>query len=382
MNSGAKVIETQASVPGSEHSCVMQVSTVGKVWCELGSASAGLQSVQIIGLFLIGLFGIWWRYWRPRARNKRELATRGLNKKVIRVCDSRLTAICTNGLGTYFTGGFSGIVYELTAKRVARKSDASFGLIRSLILLPSIRAVLVGSDDGSLSALDLDTFAATRLLHVDSAIFAIARMDSDQISLGLANGEVRIVEVQRSPAQAGFSTRALATLKTHDGGVFGLSANRTEIVACGAEGKVVWIARNSVSVSATVTIGKETLWCIAPGASAQLFVAANSGDVYLLKAKKVSQTRRVHKASIRNLSMSPKGNWCFSMGKDRAVFASTPALGESLLLHQTDDYIYDSAFSDAGNELSICDGAGVVTIFGWNQPIDNLSFAELRAACI
>lgn len=382
MQNSGKVAGIQESAPDSGQSCTSQISIIEKAWCDLGNASAGLQSLQIIGLFLIGLFGIWWRYWRPRARRKRELATRGLTKKVIRVCDGRLTAICTNGVGTYFTGGFSGVVYELNSKRVSRKSDASFGLIRSLTLLPSIHAVLVGSDDGSLSALDLDTFVATRLLHVDSAIFAIARTDSDQVALGLAKGEVRIVEIQRSPAQAGFSTRVLGGLKTHDGSVFGLSANRTEVVACGAEGKVVWVARRNITAASSITIGKETLWSIVPGASGQLFIAANSGDIHLLKAKSLFRTRRVHKAPIRSLSMSPKGNWCLSMGKDRAVFASTSALGQSLLLHQTEDYIYDSAFSGAGNELSICDGTGAVTLLSWKQPIDNFSFAELHAACV
>lgn len=382
MKNGANIAAGQTAVADPQHSCTTQVSTVGKVWCELGSASAGLQSVQIIGIFLIGLFGIWWRYWRPRAQKKRQLATRGLVKKVIRVCDGRLTALCTNGIGTYFTGGFSGVVYELNSKRVSRKSTAAFGLIRSLTILPSIRAILVGSDDGTLAALDLDTFVPANLLHMGAAIFAIERLGGDQVAFGLASGEIRIVEIQRSPGQTGFSTRALGSVKTHEGAVFGLSSTKTEIAACGGDGKVVWVARSNLAISSSVTVGKETLWSIVSTAPTQHFVATNSGDIALLKSRKLSLTKRVHKSSIRNLALSPKGNWCFSMGKDRAVFATTPALDESLLLHQTDDYVYDSAFSDGGNELGICDGAGAVTVFGWTQSIDNLSVVELRAALV
>lgn len=349
-------------------------SLFSSIWCYLTAWSGGLQSLQIILLGILTILGSLRFFWKfiPARRVK---SSQNILKKVISVESGRLTAL--EAVGDHFlTGGFSGIVYKLNSDRVTDQSAAIFGLIRVIHVLPGQNMALVGNDEGILYSLDLSTWKTAQLGGFGAPIYRVVDYVSKQVCLALGNGETVICDLRSSPGQEGLMLKILNREKRHEGSVFDVAVNAGEALSTvGADGMMRLSYAKSRRKEQLIqpTEKKQAIWSIAALAEDRYITAANDGSLTLIQKNVPIATAKVHKASVRNISVSPQRKWCASVGKDRAVYATAEDLSDSILLHVTKDYGYQVFFAHGGERVVVCDGAGEVTVIDLRIQIDKLS---------
>lgn len=377
----SKKIATEAVTPASDgkDACVPFLENpLSSTWCHLSQASGGLQSLQILILAIVAGVAIvrgasrWRAPAMPLLRSK-------ITKLTVVADTGRLTTISRDLADGYFVGGFSGVVHHITKATVSRSSKADFGLIRSSLLLRDYQVLLVGGDDGILHALDLRTWRADRVGSFGAAIYALCLVAGSKLAVGLGSGDLVVCDVQKSPGQDVTVVRELNRSHRHSGSIFEVVSARAALLSVGADGVLVGANTKNNRKSFEIRLSGETLWSVAELDSDRYVVACNDGNVIAATRDHELGRRRVHTASIRYLVASPRGRWCITVGKDRAIYAVASDLSAAILLHRARDYIYRAVFSQSGQVIALCDGAGELTAIDLGVAIDDLSVAELEA---
>lgn len=348
------------------------------VWCSLTQASPVLQSAQILLLGLLAVAGIA-RAVYVRKRRRERLIGGAIKKTISHVDKNRLTSLAACTPAGYFVGGFSGDVVQLSSSaNVIKAHKGHFGLIRSLCSIPDSDAVLVAGDDGVLHALSPSSSTLKRLCTLGGPIYRIRFAWRNTYLASLGNGEVVFAEIQSSPGQADYSYREIARSKCHNGSAFDVLPTKDGAISVGADGRLITLDRQGQIISSTQIVD-HTIWSVVSPSPDQIILACNDGSLRLLRSGTVAKTITIHQGAIRHLAITPKAQWCLSVGKDRSVFAVLADLSDSILLHRTTDYIYQGVFDSVGQLLTICDGAGDVTQIDFGRPLDDLDLVALRA---
>lgn len=356
-------------------------SPLGSTWCNLKDWSAGLQSIQIVLWALIPILGLAVNYIRIRVQRARHLKAFLGKIRVIAVESGRLTAVAIVSGNKFVVGGFSGKIYLLSSRRVLRKSSVSAGLIRSLHVMRNREHVLIGSDEGLLFILSLESWKLSQIGAFGSPIYAISESKNQNFILGLGNGIIVRVEIQKSPGQEAFVLKEISRSHDHQSSVFGVLSSEKALVSVGADGRLLIRQGKQQKLSEPVLdINSQALWSAAAIADDRFVVACNDGNLLLTNKSAAIKKLKLHKASIRYIECSPQKKWCVTVGKDRCVYATTTDLSFSALLHTTKDYGYSARFSASGDCVVICDGAGEVTIIEFGKPIDDITSNELMAS--
>ena len=373
-------VAAKASVPLSECPSIRS-APIAAAWCSLTQASPVLQSVQIIVLSLLGLAALRQTVF-VRKRRRDKLVSRGLTKHTLNIETARLTSLTENFGTGWFVAGFSGRLWKvcnaLTADLVCPES---VGLVRSLVQFRGRDAVLIGGDDGVLHAVDAKTGGVKRLATLGSPIYRLTAVSDFLFVAGLGSGEVAVLEIQHSPGQSDFSFRELWRTKVHAGSTFDVQPTRAGFVSVGADGRFVEIDEFGVMTASTKTTDS-TIWSVAEIAPNAFILGCNDGNLIRIETGKIVASAKIHQSAARLVLRSPKGLWCISLGKDRSVFATLADLSSSVLLHRSNDYLYDGSISEDGQIVLVCDGAGDVIKIDFGRPLDSYDYATLAARVI
>lgn len=351
-------------------------------WCQLSALSSGLQSVQIIiiGALAIGALVKTTIFVRTKSR---KLSAGCIEKKIISVENSRLTATALGKDGECFTAGFSGVVFLMTNKyRVKRLNQANMGLVRSLLYFNNHDVVLAGTEDGTLYAFPNGASAPIKVAAFGSSIFSMSAVDMSDFYIGLGSGDVAHCTLSRSPAQDEVVIRELRRIKCHSGKAFDvIVSDDNHALTVGEGGELLCIEKTrNDSISFRIKASSETIWSVAEKEKGVYILGLNDGSLELVSENGSIRRASIHTSSVRHIFLSPRKRWCFSVGKDRCLYAVLPDLSDSVLLHRTRDYIYHGEIDSSGRRLIMCDGSGDVTILKFNKPIDDLDISHLRLA--
>jgi WD40 repeat protein len=230
---------------------------------------------------------------------------------------------------------------------------------------------------------DVANSATLELASSDSSIFAVESTGDNKIVICDRNGAVTEWQIQGSSSGLARPTAVLLrSVHEHSGPAFAVQWDKWHrcILSVGADGYQRSLDVRTGARSAVKCSDHALFSMIVSDSYDFVAVGTQDGLINIFKGNK-QQTFAGHSDAVRSVSISPKARWLASGSKDASVRLWDVSTGRAWLLVQTQDYVYEVAFSPTGNHILAVDGAGVMRVISFPRLIDELSPNDVDKMC-
>ncbi len=308
------------------------------------------------------------------------------NLQTIEIQNNRLTSCCfTSNKNQILCSGFESELVKVDLdNNSVEKIKTVDSISRVIFRIPNSSTYLVGFDNGEVFSTDINLSNFKSCFKSETSIFSIDfNIKTQTLITSERNGDVKewlvdnldkVIEENDFP-----EVNYLKKIFQHKSNafMFKYSEKYNWGVSVGADGIVHYIDFNTGKTK----MNKESdnpLFCVSISNNKNIAIGAAMGKVLIKKENDKTEEIKLHIDTIRTLYLSDDCRWLFTGSKDKTVKIRNLQTGQTLIIKKCKDYVYDIKYSSAFNQLMICDGAGYLSVFTFNKPVDKMTKEEME----
>lgn len=279
------------------------------------------------------------------------------------IVETRLTCCCTYE-NFIICAGFSGELFfvEKDGLYVKRKDRISNSIIRCLKVIYSEKSLLVSTDAGEVILYDLEHNVKQFYEHSGSPVYNIALKNPRVFITSERNGD--IFEWEYIPDVGVFRNKKIFTAGN---AVFAMDIIGNILVVVNSLGqKYEYDFLKSKLKS--MSICDCNVFCLKEGSDDTIYYGLSTGSILFEEVGSDSITLDSHQDAVRDLVLSAKKKWMFSVSKDRTVRAWQN--GTPRVLTRVKDYLYQIVIEESNLCLYYVDGHGDIGAIHFFSDID------------
>lgn len=256
---------------------------------------------------------------------------------------------------------------------------------RVIFKFPDSSIFLIGYDNGDVYSFNSDLVNFKKCFHCQSSVFSIDFNSANKTIITTErNGEVNewtvsnLVEIVDEEAEPQIEFLKQITVHSSNAFMFAYSVKSNSGVSIGADGTTATIDFKTGKVKTDNFYKNHSLYCIGISENGTIAIGSNQGKVFLIDTHFKRKEIVLHTDTVRALALSKNGKWLFTGSKDKTVKVRNLETEKTWIIYKCKDYIYDVKFSTEYNQLLVCDGAGTLFVFNFNQPIEEMNDTDME----
>ncbi len=256
---------------------------------------------------------------------------------------------------------------------------------RVIFKFPNSSIFLIGYDNGDVYSFNSDLINFKKCFHCRSSVFSINFNGINKTVITTErNGEVNewtvnnLIEIIDEEAEPKIEFLRQITAHSSNAFMFAYSLKSNTGISISADGTIASIDFKTGKVKTDNTYKNYALYCIGISENGKIALGSNQGKIFLIDTNFKRKEITLHTDTVRSLAISKNGKWLFTGSKDKTVKVTNLETNKTLIVYLCKDYIYDVKFSIEYNQLLVCDGAGTLFTFNFNQPIEEMNDNDME----
>lgn len=281
----------------------------------------------------------------------------------INVTEARLTCCC-EFKNYIICAGFTGELFFVDKHSLClvKKEKVANSIVRCLYIIISEELLLISTDAGEIIAFDLKDNIKMYYEHSNSSIYNIVLINNRSFVTCEKSGD--IFEWEYIPEMGIFRNKRLFTVENT---VFAMTIVNEKLIIVDSIGRKFEYNFLKCKKKQT-TICATNVFCIKEGKESSIFYGLSDGKILYEEQDCDICILESHQDAVRDMVLSPRKEWMFSVSKDRTVRAWHKK--KTKILTCVKDYLYQIIFVESNSSLYYVDGHGDLGVIHFCSDID------------